>query len=116
MHHLDIEASVPPSSNSSVHTAVDPDIAPSISNLGDVPSSVQHKGSESEKGAANVEEKAAVEEEKYLVAFETNDPEDPLNWPFSKKLTVSLGAVLMIFNSYVFRHPMVRHPWLMIPT
>ena len=70
------------------------------SNLGDVSSSAQHKGSESEKDAANVE-KATVEEEKYLVHFDTNDPEDPLNWPFSKKLTVSLGAVLMIFNSYV---------------
>ena len=94
----DVEASVPLSDHSSVHTAVEDVGALLVSNLRDVPSSDQLRDLE-EKDNANIKEKPTAAKDEYLVEFEADDPEDRLNWSFAKKLIVSVGAMLMIFNS-----------------
>ena len=98
MQRRDVEANVPPSDHSSVHTAVEGVGALLVSNLRSVPSSDKLKDPE-KKDIANVKEKPTAATDEYQVGFEANDPEDPLNWSFMKKLTVAFGAILMIFNS-----------------
>lgn len=107
MQHRDVEAGAVQSDHSSVHTAVERHDASSVvSSLRDIRFSgkVQGVGIEDEKkSVASVKEESTSELDKYLVLFGKDDPEDPLNWSFAKKFVVTTGAILMIFNSYVFR-------------
>lgn len=44
-------------------------------------------------------ELASDESAKYQVTFQENDPENPLNWSFTKKFVIISVAILLIFNS-----------------
>ena len=61
------------------------------------PSSIDHD--DAKKLGEVVEERSISDLAQYEVVFEKNDPEDPLNWPFSKKFAATGVAILLIFNS-----------------
>ena len=60
-------------------------------------SSIDHD--DAKKLGQVVEERSISDLTQYEVVFEKNDPEDPLNWPFSKKFAATGVAILLIFNS-----------------
>ena len=60
-------------------------------------SSIDHD--DAKKLGEIVEERSISDLAQYEVVFEKNDPEDPLNWPFSKKFATTGVAILLIFNS-----------------
>ena len=60
-------------------------------------SSIDHYGAK--KLGQVVEERSISDLAQYEVVFEKNDPEDPLNWTFSKKFAATGVAILLIFNS-----------------
>ena len=60
-------------------------------------SSIDH--ADAKKLGEVVKERSISDLAQYEVVFEKNDPEDPLNWPFSKKFATTGVAILLIFNS-----------------
>ena len=53
-----------------------------------------------EKSVSIVKGQLAVEEpDQFQVIFEDNDPSNPLNWSFTKRLVIVSVAILLIFNS-----------------
>lgn len=102
MHHKDVETGANRSDHSSAHTAVERNDVSSIgSSIRDIRFSAKANGydADEKKSIASVKEESASDLDKYLVLFEKDDPEDPLNWSFGRKFVITTGAILLIFNS-----------------